>query len=52
MFVNLYQMNKELVVYTSFSQVMVHQKIVFFHPSKLVPDILEYYVIACGKLVC
>ena len=45
-------MNKDLVVYTSFPQVMVHQKIiVFFYPSKLVPDFLGNCVIACGKLV-
>ena len=45
-------MNKELVVYTSYSQVMVHQKIsVFFYPSELVPDLLGHYVIVCGKSV-
>ena len=45
-------MNKELVAYTSFSQVTVHQKIVvFFYPTKLVRDLLELYIIVCGKLV-
>ena len=44
-------MNKEVAVYTSFSQVMVHQKFAVFYPSKLVPDLLEHYVIVCGKSV-
>ena len=45
-------MNKELVVYTSFSQVMVHEKIaMFFYSSRLVPDLLEHYVIVCTKSV-
>ena len=45
-------MNKELVVYTSFFfQVMVQEIVVFFYPSKLVPDLLEYYVNFCGKSV-
>ena len=43
-------MNKELFVYTSFSQVMV-QEITVFYPSKLVLDLFEYYVIVYGKLV-
>ena len=43
-------MNKELFVYTSFSQVMV-QEITVFCPSKLVLDLFEYYVIVYGKLV-
>ena len=28
---------------------MVHQKIAVFLPFKLVPDLLEHYVIACDK---
>ena len=44
-------MNKELVVYTSFSQVMFQEIAVFFYPSKLVPDFFEYYVIVCCKLM-
>ena len=45
-------MNKELTVYTPFSQVMVHQKIAVFFPSKLVPDLLDHYVIVylAGKI--
>ena len=43
-------MNKELFVYTSFSQVVV-QEIAVFYASKLLLDIFEYYVIVCGKLV-
>ena len=27
------------------------KKSLFFYPSKHVPDLLEYYVIVCGKLV-
>ena len=43
-------MNKEFVVYTSSSQITVHQKIaVFFYPSKLVPGLLEHYITVCGK---
>ena len=44
-------MNKELVIYSSFSQVMVQEIAVFFTPSKLVPDFFEYYVIVGGKLM-
>ena len=44
-------MNNELVAYTSFSQVMVQEITVLFFPSKLVPDLLEYYVVVCSKLV-
>ena len=32
---------------------MLHQKIVmFFYPTKLVPDLLEHYVIVCDKSGC
>ena len=43
-------MNKELVVYTSFSHVEV-QKIAVSYPSKLFPDLFEYYIIVSSKLV-
>ena len=34
MFANFYIMNKELVVYTSFSEVMVQEIAVLFYPLK------------------
>ena len=42
-------MNKELVVYTLFSHVMVNQKFAEFYLSKLVPDLLDHYATTCGK---
>ena len=46
-FINL--LNKELVVYTLFFQVMGQGMVLYFYPSKLVPDILEYYENVRGK---
>ena len=42
-------MNKELAVYTLFSQAMVNQKFAEFYISKLVPDLLDHYATTCGK---
>ena len=44
-------MNKKLVVFISFSQVMAREIAVFFYLSKLIPDLLEHSVIVCCKLV-
>ena len=42
-------LNKELVVYTLFFQVVGQGMVLYFYPSKLVPDILEYYENVRGK---